>query len=104
MATTIEFGADTEQHRRQLMSELVAEQGPDWCDSYKPGTFGCHELLDRTALAAKSIEDSVLAHPACVQSAEWFALADHAVSILNELYQRIGADHLAEKNGDTTSK
>jgi hypothetical protein len=89
---------EVEQQRQDLLNELIAEQGPDWTDQYAPGTFGCHELLDRTMLAAQAIEQSVLSHPACAQNRAWYALAEQAVSALNDLYQQIGAEHLTEKS------
>jgi hypothetical protein len=88
---------DTEQERKQRLDELVAERGPDWLEQYKPGSFGCHELLDRTSTAGDFVEEIVLSHPACVQDAEWYALAEQAVTALRELYQRIGAKHLSEE-------
>ena len=59
-----------------------------------PGSFGCHELLDRTSLLTDSLERFVLSHPACVHNKEWFALAYQAVSHLNDLYQKVGAEHV----------
>jgi hypothetical protein len=74
---------------------------PQESEDYKPGSFGCHELLDRTNLVADNLEEWILSHPACVQNAEWYALADRAVTALRELYQRIGAEHLeAERDAD----
>jgi len=92
---------DVEKGRQRRADELSAEQGPDWSEPYKPGSFGCHELLDRTALAANMVEEYVLSHPACVQDREWFALAEQAAAALHELYQRIGADHLDATDGST---
>jgi len=62
-----------------------------------PGSFGCHELLDRTAMLGDSVEEYILDHPSCVQNPEWYALADQAVTALRELYQRIGAEHLGNE-------
>lgn len=84
---------EVEEERLHLINEMVAEEGTDWLEQYKPGSFGCHELLDRTSVAAENVERSVLSHPACVQNPEWYALAEQAVSALNKLYQRIGAEH-----------
>jgi hypothetical protein len=42
---------DMEQERQQLIDRLAAEYGRGWADRYKPGSFGCHELLDRTSVA-----------------------------------------------------
>ncbi len=88
---------DTEQERQQLLDELIADHGPQWVEQYKAGSFGCHELLDRTALVADTVERYVLAHPACVQHKDWFALAEQAVTALRELYQRVGEAHLDDK-------
>ncbi len=104
MATQVSSSSDTEHDRQQLASEFAAEQGIECSEQYKPGSFGCHELLDRTAQAAKFIEDDVRSHPACVRNPDWFTLAEQAAAALHELYQRIGAEHLAEKsdeNGDS---
>lgn len=88
---------NTEHERQQLLDELVADHGSHWAEQYEPGSFGCHELLDRTALAADMVERYVRTHPACVQHQEWFALAEQAVAALQELYQQIGAAHLDNK-------
>jgi hypothetical protein len=39
-------------------------------EEFLPGTFGCHELLDRTILLAEQVEKSILSHPACIQNRE----------------------------------
>jgi hypothetical protein len=85
---------DTETERQQRIAELIADYGLDWAEQYQPGSFGCHELLDRTSLVADLVEQYVRSHPACVQNPDWFALAEQAVAALRELYQRIGAEHL----------
>ena len=77
---------------------MIAEQGANWAEQYKPGTFGCHELLDRVLLTAEIVEQSVLSHPACVQNREWYALAERAVAALNDLYQQVGAEHLTAED------
>ena len=92
---------DRERERQQHIEELIAEQGPQWSELYKPGSFGCHELLDRTSMAGDIVEQYVLSHPACAQNQDWFALADQAVAALRELYQRIGEAHLGDQ--DTTA-
>ena len=89
---------DVEAERQERIEELVTENGPNWSEAYKPGSFGCHELLDRTAIAADAVEQFVLAHPSCVLNAEWYALAEQAAAALRELYQRVGADHLETSN------
>jgi hypothetical protein len=92
---------DPEHERQRRMDEMIAEHGPQWSEPYKPGSFGCHELLDRTSMAADIVENYVLSHPACAQNQAWFALADRAVAALRELYQRVGAEHLDDQGKAT---
>lgn len=91
---------DRESERRELMKQLAAEN-PSWQPVNEPGTFGCHELLDRTAMLATQVEQYVLTHPACVQNPQWYELADQAVTALNELYQRIGEAHLVDNDANS---
>ena len=84
--------SDAEVERQRRIAEMAAEDGPDWSEQFKPGSFGCHELLDRTNLLADSLEQFVLSHPACLLDRDSYALADQAVSALRELYQRVGAE------------
>jgi hypothetical protein len=84
----------TKDERQKRIDELTAEHGPTWDEAYRPGSFGCHELMDRTSLLAEQLEKSILSHPSCVRNAEWYALAARAVESLHELYQRVGAEHI----------
>ena len=89
---------DLERERQRHIEELIAEHGPQWSEPYKPGSFGCHELLDRPSMAGDIGEQYVLSHPAWAQNQDWFALADQAVAALRELYQRIGEVHLDDQD------
>jgi hypothetical protein len=71
-------------------------------EEYRPGSAGCHELLDRAALVSDILERHVLAHPACVAHPEWYLLAEQAAAALRALYQQVGAEHLAAD--DTSGK
>jgi hypothetical protein len=93
-----------DDERQRIVQELTTEQGADWAEQYRPGSFGCHELLDRTALIAETVEQYLLSHPACVQNEEWFALAERALSALHELYQRVGERHLGEGSEDAVAE
>jgi hypothetical protein len=96
MSTIHQVSAEEiEQQRQKILKEMVSEHGSNWTEDYAPGTHGFHELLDRTSIAAITVEEFILSHPACAQNAEWFELAVHAVDALNELYQRVGAEHLS---------
>lgn len=85
---------EVEQERQLRIEELLEEYGSDWSEHYAAGTFGCHELLDRTSLVVNTLEEFILDHPACIQNEEWYALASQAATALHELYQQIGAVHL----------
>jgi hypothetical protein len=85
--------SNTEEFRQQLL----ADHGPNLDEQYSVGSFGCHELLDRTFLVANMVDNYVLTHPACVQNQEWFALAEQALDALMDLYQRIGVAQFDSK-------
>lgn len=85
-----------EQNRLDAAAELVTDLGPGWADGFRPGTPGCHELLDRVNLFAKWLDDDLLRHPACVASPEWYALAARAAGAIADLYQKVGAEHLTD--------
>jgi len=93
MSLDTERSSEVERQRRELLRELDADNEAGWMDRFKPGSFGCHELLDRTNLLVNMIEDNLLSHPSCALNPEWYALADQAVDALRNLYQRIGGEH-----------
>jgi hypothetical protein len=86
---------EVEQDRLGHAGELAADSGEGWAEDYRPGTPGCHELLDRTSLLADLLERHLLGHPACVARPEWYQKASQAAAALHELYQQIGAEHLS---------
>ena len=94
MNSRSETKPEVESLRQELMAEFEEEQGEDWQSLNAPGTYGCHELLDRTYLVSNMLDSYVLTHPACVQNPQWFALAQQASDALHDLYQRISAVHL----------
>src|SRR5439155_13760718 len=77
---TVELTTDTEAARQEQLTELIAEHGPGWLEEFKPGSLGCHQLLDRAAFLAKTVDNSLLSHPACVRNPDWYALADEALT------------------------
>jgi hypothetical protein len=86
---------ETEQRRQELLRNFLGADGAVSTE-FAPGSFGCHELLDRTALMMHVLEEQVVEHPACFQRPEWFSLAYRAVGLLNQLYQEIGSEHLTK--------
>jgi hypothetical protein len=84
---------ELEKDRQAYISD-VRDEEDDFDEMSKPGSFGCHELLDRTALIMNNVEEFIVSHPACLNNKEWFALARKASEALHELYQQVGAAHL----------
>lgn len=89
-----------EQDRQQQADELAAESGDGWSKEYLPGTFGCHEFVDRVALLVDMLERHVVTHPACVAKPEWYRLAQQGAAALHTLYQQAGAEHLSTSESD----
>jgi hypothetical protein len=100
MSIASEITDEVEQDRQRQARELSAASGEEWAEAYRPGSAGCHELLDRAALVSDMLERHVLAHPACIARAEWYLLAEQAAVALRELYQQVGAGHLAVESPD----
>lgn len=95
MNGTVIAETDVELDRQRQIAELIADSGNDWARQFLPGTSGCHELLDRTAMIADMIGRHLSSHPACLANPEWYQLAEQAAAALRDLYQRVGAEHLA---------
>ena len=89
--------SEIERDRLQRAGESAAESGERWAEEHLPGTFGCHELLDRTSLVSDLLERHILEHPACVANPTWYRLAEQAADALCELYQQVGAEHLGSE-------
>ena len=102
MSTEQKDLADIEAQRLESVAEMEALDGPEWADQHAPGTFGCHELLDRVHLISSMFQEHVWEHPACLQNPVWYQLADAAVEAMEKLYQEIGAAHVGE-DGDVLS-
>ncbi len=96
MSAPTKDALDLERDRQQRLRDLAENGTEPTLDEFRPGTFGCHELLDRTDCLVRLIDGWILSHPACLQRPEWFALADQALDLLAELYQQVGAEHLEE--------
>jgi hypothetical protein len=80
---------DVEGERLLRLAQINGEEGPDWPARFKPGTFGCHELMDRASVLAAEVEGRLLEHPACAMNADWYALAATAMALLNELSEKV---------------
>ena len=62
---------------------------------FTPGTFGCHEALHMANVLGELVDTRLCEHPAVQQRPEWAALAEQASTALHDLYQAIGAEHMA---------
>lgn len=67
---------------------------------WRPGTHGCHELLDRVSIILSNFNDFVEGHPALANDPQWSTLVDDIASRLMALYQSIGAEHLEHIEDD----
>lgn len=91
---------EIERERLERVEDLSDEDGSDWEQEYVPGTFGCHELLDRTMIAFNMVEEMILSHPACVRDPAWYGLAYRAFKALELLYERVGEVHSGTEDDD----
>lgn len=82
-----------ELDRLRELSDLAQIHGPDWEQSYKPKTMGCHEAFFAAGKAADFVTLSLLHHPAIILNPEWYSLADQSVRFLNMLYSKIDQAH-----------
>jgi hypothetical protein len=64
-----------ESERQDRVKDFLQEEGQQALERFSPGTHGCHELLDRTAMVNDLLERFIVSHPACLQNAEWYTLA-----------------------------
>ena len=84
---------DTEATRLARLAAME-DDFPERMKNFGPGSFGCHEVLDRASIITNLVGDWLLEHPSIVLNAEWFRLADEAQTKLMNLYQAIGTKHL----------
>lgn len=91
---------DAEAQRLERLAVLNDGGDADWPLRFAPGSFGCHELLDRTLLAMNSVDEWLLTHPACVHRRDWYGIAYQAFEALEELYQKVGDEHLKDLRND----
>ena len=86
-----------ESERQEALRVFLQQEGQQSLEEFSPGTKGCHELLDRTAIASDLLERFILSHPACLQNPEWYILARQAADALHNLYQQVGVVHLEKE-------
>ena len=89
---------ELEFQRQNRLDEAACDADGAIADGYRPGTVGCHELLDRLLITTRFLDDSLLYHPALLLVPEWFAVASQSVDLLNGLYQQVGASQFGYPN------
>lgn len=62
---------------------------------HPPGSYGCHELMDRVSLIRDLFGATVEAHPGLMNFPEWEAASDAAGEALFRLHNLIAEKHLA---------
>lgn len=61
---------------------------------FAPGSFGCHEALHMAGMLAALVDEQLVNHLAIKANSLWHAKALAAATLLEQLYQDIGAAHL----------
>ena len=82
------------QEWQERLAAVASEQEPGWEALYEPGSFGCHELLDRVMLLGDLVEGQVLEHPSCALHAEWHQLACASGGSVARVIPADWAEHL----------
>lgn len=83
--------ADIAEERETSVDELVGYN--------RPGSFGCHEVLQMASVFSDSVDRHLCEHPAILADPNWYRLAHEAQLALWNLYQAIGEKHL-NSDGD----
>lgn len=103
---------EIEEDRQKALASIEEEykdspREGEWRRLFLPGSYGCHELLDRVNICSTFIDATLLGHPSCILQPEWFATASKIIAMLEELYQQVGQIHLStpapkeeEKDGE----
>ncbi|KJR42247.1 hypothetical protein MCHI_001856 [Candidatus Magnetoovum chiemensis] len=60
---------ETQERRQQLLTDLMNEYGHNFSKQYAAGSFGCHEILDRTAFIINSCYAAILIRAVFYQNA-----------------------------------
>jgi hypothetical protein len=82
MSRNRESPQEIESQRQESLRELESDGEKARLEHFSPGTFDCHELLDRTILLAEQVERSILSHPACIQNREWALSQNEAFALV----------------------
>lgn len=76
-----------------ISDELVFDTPESIHNRYKPGSYGCHELVDRIYVLYDTLDSKVLDHPSIDFVEGWRELAQEAFDKLMELYRIVAIKH-----------
>jgi len=82
-----------EQERREDLLDAKAIYG-DLEEKFAPGSFGCHELLDRLSVVTSIWNERIIASPATIIDPEFYKEAREIANAISKLYQKVGTRHL----------
>ncbi len=83
---------------RRIAEGVGVDVDADQADQYRgfePGSFGCHEALDRASIVLEMAE-YLASHPAVAIRPDFKRYADAAAEALAALYSAIGDEHLKD--------
>jgi hypothetical protein len=90
--------SETDEIETERLSDVQwAADGGTRFEDFMPGTFGCHEAMHMASVLVDMVGNQLLEHPAILQNADWYRAASQARQTLFQLYQAIGAEHLAPR-------
>lgn len=84
------------QERLETLASILADEATtieDLRARYGPGSFGYHEVLHVSSIAADMMDSHILRHPSVVLDPELYALAHAAHTSMLALYQQLGMNH-----------
>ncbi len=87
----------TDEIEKERLAAL-AEADIDDPENYLPGSMGCHEALHTSWIMMDTFSRHLLEHPSILLDADLYAQTSKIHSALFDLYQSLGAKHLADEN------
>lgn len=85
--------SEREDDRLEQLEECKESYGEDFEETFKPGSFGFHELIDRASIMA-NIWDYVAEHPSCISDPDLYKDAQEIQMAIADFYQKAALKHL----------
>jgi hypothetical protein len=91
----LEGSMNLEVDRKQKLAEAREDPGQGTVEErFGPGSFGYHELLDRTFLLMDNWESFIATHPATLLDPERYRKAREIADAMADFYQFVGRGDL----------